>query len=135
MSSATAVAPPLDDSTRDGPNVRLVFSGLMLVMLLAALDQTIVATALPTIVGDLGGLDHISWVVTAYLLAQTAVTPLYGKLGDVYGRKIVLQVALLIFVGGSALCGLSQNLNELIAFRALQGLGGGGLMVSTQAAI
>jgi EmrB/QacA subfamily drug resistance transporter len=114
---------------------RLVFTGLLLVMLMAALDQTIVATALPTIVGDLGGLSHISWVVTAYLLAQTAVTPLYGKLGDMYGRKIVLQVGLLVFLAGSALCGLSQSLDELIAFRALQGLGGGGLMVSAQAAI
>ena len=75
----------------DQPPLRLIFTGLLLVMFLAALDQTIVATALPTIVGDLGGLNHISWVVTAYLLAQTAVTPLYGKLGDMYGRKIVLQ--------------------------------------------
>jgi EmrB/QacA subfamily drug resistance transporter len=114
---------------------RLVFAGLLLVMLLAALDQTIVATALPTIVGDFGGLSHISWVVTAYLLAQTAVTPLYGKLGDMYGRKIVLQAGLVVFLVGSALCGLSQNLDQLIAFRALQGLGGGGLMVSAQAAI
>jgi MFS family permease len=114
---------------------RLVFTGLLLVMLMAALDQTIVATALPTIVGDLGGLSHISWVVTAYLLAQTAVTPLYGKLGDMYGRKVVLQVGLVVFLVGSALCGLSQSLDELIAFRALQGLGGGGLMVSAQAAI
>jgi EmrB/QacA subfamily drug resistance transporter len=121
--------------TADPPNLRLVFGGLLLVMLLAALDQTIVATALPTIVGDLGGLDHISWVVTAYLLAQTAVTPLYGKLGDMYGRKVVLQFGLVVFLVGSALCGLSQSLDELIAFRALQGLGGGGLMVSAQAAI
>jgi EmrB/QacA subfamily drug resistance transporter len=119
----------------DPPNLRLVFGGLLLVMLLAALDQTIVATALPTIVGDLGGLDHISWVVTAYLLAQTAVTPLYGKLGDMYGRKVVLQAGLIVFLIGSALCGQSQSLDELIAFRALQGLGGGGLMVSAQAAI
>ena len=107
----------------------------MLVMLLAALDQTIVATALPTIVGDLGGLDHISWVVTAYLLAQTVVTPLYGKLGDLYGRRVVLQSALVIFLLGSALCGLSQSMTELVLFRALQGLGGGGLMVTAQAAI
>jgi EmrB/QacA subfamily drug resistance transporter len=114
---------------------RVVFAGLLLVMLMAALDQTIVATALPTIVGDLGGLSHISWVVTAYLLAQTAVTPLYGKLGDMFGRKIVLQVGLVVFLIGSALCGISQSLDELIAFRALQGLGGGGLMVSAQAAI
>src|SRR6195256_778414 len=107
----------------------------MLVMLLASLDQTIVSTALPTIVGDLGGLAHLSWVVTAYLLAITAVTPLYGKLGDLYGRKIVLQGALVLFLLGSALCGLAQSMTELIAFRALQGLGGGGLMVSAQAAI
>lgn len=124
-----------DMKTQDPPNLRLVFGGLLLVMLLAALDQTIVATALPTIVGDLGGLDHISWVVTAYLLAQTAVTPLYGKLGDMYGRKVVLQAGLIVFLIGSALCGQSQSLDELIAFRALQGLGGGGLMVSAQAAI
>jgi EmrB/QacA subfamily drug resistance transporter len=124
-----------DSRTPDQPSLRLVLGGLLLVMLLAALDQTIVATALPTIVGDLGGLDHISWVVTAYLLAQTAVTPLYGKLGDMYGRKIVLQFGLVVFLIGSALCGLSRSLDELIAFRALQGLGGGGLMVSAQAAI
>jgi EmrB/QacA subfamily drug resistance transporter len=115
--------------------VRVVFGGLILVMLLASLDQTIVATALPTIVGDLGGLKDLSWVVTAYLLAQTVVTPLYGKLGDLYGRKVVLQAGLVIFLVGSALCGLAQNLPELIAFRAIQGLGGGGLMVSAQAAV
>jgi MFS family permease len=112
-----------------GRRLALVFTGLMLVMLVAALDATIVATALPDIAGDLGGLDHISWVTTAYLLAQTVVTPLYGKLGDLYGRRVILQVALVIFLIGSALCGLSQNFTELIAFRALQGLGGGGLMV------
>jgi EmrB/QacA subfamily drug resistance transporter len=119
----------------DQRGVLVVFAGLVLVMLMAALDSTIVATALPTIVGDLGGLDHISWVVTAYLLAQTAVTPLYGKLGDLYGRKVVLQVGMAVFLIGSALCGLSQSLTELIAFRALQGLGGGGLIVSAQAAV
>jgi EmrB/QacA subfamily drug resistance transporter len=121
--------------TKDRRSVLLVASGLMMVMLLASLDQTIVSTALPTIVGDLGGLEHISWVVTAYLLAITAVTPLYGKLGDLYGRKIVLQGALVIFLIGSALCGMAQGMTELIAFRAIQGLGGGGLMVSAQAAI
>jgi EmrB/QacA subfamily drug resistance transporter len=115
--------------------VLLVVSGLMMVMLLASLDQTIVSTALPTIVGDLGGLEHISWVVTAYLLAITAVTPLYGKLGDQYGRKVVLQGALVIFLIGSALCGAAGSMTQLIAFRAIQGLGGGGLMVSAQAAI
>src|SRR3954452_25401590 len=119
----------------DHRRILVVVSGLMLVMLLASLGQTIVSTALPTIVGELGGLEHLSWVVTAYLLAVTAVTPLYGKLGDLYGRKIVLQAALVIFLIGSALCGQAQSMTELIAFRAIQGLGGGGLMVSAQAAI
>src|SRR4051812_17765686 len=114
---------------------RFVLGALMLVMLLASLDQTIVSTALPAIVGDLGGLEHISWVVTAYLLAITVVTPLYGKLGDLYGRKVVLQGGLMIFLVGSALCGLAQGMSQLIVFRAIQGLGGGGLMVSAQAAI
>jgi EmrB/QacA subfamily drug resistance transporter len=107
----------------------------MLVLLLAALDQTIVSTALPTIVGDLGGLSHLSWVVTAYLLASTVTGPLYGKLGDLYGRKKVLQAAIVIFLIGSVLCGLSQSMFELIAFRALQGLGAGGLMVVTLAVV
>src|SRR4051794_34613072 len=107
----------------------------MLVLLLASLDQTIVATALPTIVGDLGGLEHLSWVVTAYLLASTVVGPLYGKLGDLYGRKILLQTAIVIFLAGSALCGLAQGMGELIASRAIQGLGGGGLMVTTIAVV
>jgi EmrB/QacA subfamily drug resistance transporter len=129
-------AAPAPATTGERPvSVLVVFTGLMLVMLMAALDSTIVSTALPTIVGDLGGLSHISWVVTAYLLAQTAVTPVYGKLGDLYGRKAVLQVALVVFLVGSALCGIAQSLTELIVFRALQGLGGGGLMVSTMAAI
>ena len=122
-------------SASDGGHLGLVIGALLLVMLLASLDQTIVSTALPTIVGDLGGLEHISWVVTAYLLAITIVTPLYGKLGDLYGRKVVLQGALIVFLIGSALCGLAQGMTELIAFRAIQGLGGGGLMVSAQAAI
>jgi EmrB/QacA subfamily drug resistance transporter len=130
MSVATAALPAGRERS-----VRVVFVGLMLVMLMAALDSTIVSTALPTIVGDLGGLNHISWVVTAYLLAQTAVTPVYGKLGDLYGRKVVLQAGLVVFLIGSALCGLSQSLTELIVFRAIQGLGGGGLIVSAQAAI
>ena len=113
----------------------VVFSGLVLVMLLAALDSTIVSTALPTIVGDLGGLEHLAWVVTGYLLAQTVVTPIYGKLGDLYGRKIVLQSAVALFLAGSALCGLSQTMLQLIVFRALQGLGGGGLVVVSQAVV
>jgi EmrB/QacA subfamily drug resistance transporter len=115
--------------------VLVIFGGLLLVMLLAALDSTIVATALPTIVNELGGLAHLSWVVTAYLLAQTIVTPIYGKVGDLYGRKRVLQVAIVLFLIGSALCGLSQSMTHLILFRAIQGLGGGGLMVTTQAVV
>ena len=115
--------------------ILVVFSGLLLAMLLAALDQTIVATALPTIVGELGGLERLSWVVTSYLLAQTVVTPLYGKLGDLYGRKGVLQGAVVLFLVGSVLCGLSRSMTELIAFRAIQGLGGGGLMVTTMAVV
>jgi len=117
------------------PRVRLIFAALLLVLLLASLDQTIVSTALPTIVGDLGGIAHLSWVVTAYLLATTIVTPLYGKLGDLYGRKQLLQAAIVIFLIGSALCGAAQNMSELIAFRAVQGLGGGGLMVTTVAVV
>ena len=104
-------------------------------MLLAALDQTIVATALPTIVGDLGGLERLAWVVTSYLLAQTIVTPIYGKVGDLYGRKRVLQFAVVLFLTGSALCGLSQTMGQLVAFRVIQGLGAGGLMVTTLAVI
>ena len=115
--------------------ILIAFSGLLLAMLLAALDSTIVSTALPTIVSELGGLEHLAWVVTAYLLAQTIVTPIYGKLGDLYGRKIVMQSAIVLFLIGSALCGLSQNMTQLIAFRAIQGLGGGGLVVTTQAVV
>jgi EmrB/QacA subfamily drug resistance transporter len=107
----------------------------MLAMLLAALDQTIVSTALPTIVNDLGGLSHLSWVVTAYMLASTATTQVWGKLGDQYGRKYLFLGAIVIFLVGSALCGQSRNMVELIAFRAVQGVGGGGLMVLTQAII
>ncbi|HET6551809.1 MAG TPA: MDR family MFS transporter, partial [Solirubrobacter sp.] len=115
--------------------IRWVFGALMLGMFLAALDQTIVSTALPTIVGELGGLDHLSWVVTSYLLASTATTPLYGKLGDMYGRKPVFMAAILIFLAGSILSGLSESMLELIGFRALQGVGAGGLMVGAQAII
>jgi EmrB/QacA subfamily drug resistance transporter len=115
--------------------VRLIFGALLLVLLLASLDQTIVSTALPTIVGDLGGISKLSWVVTAYLLSSTVVGPVYGKLGDLYGRKVVLQSAIVIFLVGSALCGISQNMTELIAFRAIQGLGGGGLFVLTIAVV
>ena len=124
-----------DTAPEPQPRVRAIFIALMLVLLLAALDQTIVSTALPTIVGDLGGISHLSWVVTAYLLTATVSGPLYGKLGDLHGRKRVLQAAIVIFLIGSVLCGLSQSMAQLIAFRALQGLGAGGLMVVTLAVV
>ena len=130
-----AASAPTNAAALQQRSIQVIFGALMLVMLLASLDQTIVSTALPTIVGEFGGLAHLSWIVTAYLLATTIVTPLYGKFGDLFGRKIVLQSAILLFLVGSALCGLSQSMTQLIAFRALQGLGGGGLMVTTMAAI
>ena len=122
-------------NTLSPAKLRALFSGLIVAMLLAALDSTIVATALPTIVNELGGLERLSWVVTAYLLSQTVAIPLYGKLGDLYGRKLVLQAAIVIFLIGSALCGLATSMFGLIAFRVIQGLGGGGLIVTSQAAI
>ncbi|HDR9055444.1 TPA: MFS transporter [Burkholderia vietnamiensis] len=135
METNTLVAvPPTAAAGRDAPSGAIV-AALLLVMLLSALDQTIVSTALPTIVGELGGLDRLSWVVTAYLLSSTVVLPLYGKLGDLYGRKVVLQAAIALFLAGSALCGIAQDMPQLIVLRALQGLGGGGLMVVTMAAI
>ncbi|MFC7308533.1 MDR family MFS transporter [Streptomyces monticola] len=115
--------------------VLVSIGALLLGMLIAALDQTIVATALPTIVSDLGGMSHLSWVVTAYMLAATAATPLWGKLGDQYGRKKLFQTAIVIFLVGSALCGMAQGMGQLIGFRALQGLGGGGLMVLSMAIV
>src|SRR3954471_11483264 len=101
--------------------------GLMAGMLLAALDQSIVGTAMPRIVSELGGLDRLAWVVTAYLLTSTAATPLWGKISDLYGRRLIFQIAIGTFLVGSALAGLSQDMTQLIAFRALQGIGGGGL--------
>ncbi len=124
-----------ETTTEHGQKLLVIYGALMLAMLLAALDQTIVSTALPTIVNDLGGLSHLSWVVTAYLLASTATTQVWGKLGDQYGRKYLFLSAIVIFLAGSALCGQSRNMGELIAFRAIQGVGGGGLMVLTQAII
>jgi EmrB/QacA subfamily drug resistance transporter len=118
-----------------GRRLWLVLVALMLGMLVAALDQTIVATALPTIAGDLHALAHLSWVVTAYLLASTASTPLWGKLGDLYGRKAFFMAALVVFLLGSALCGIARSMPELIVFRAVQGIGGGGLMVGSQAIV
>src|SRR5580698_2245544 len=119
----------------DRRRVLLIIGALLLGMLLAALDQTIVSTALPTIVGDLHGGSHLAWVVTAYLLASTVSTPLWGKLGDLYGRKSFFQAAIVIFLAGSVMSGLAQNLDMMIAFRAIQGLGAGGLIVGAQAII
>ncbi|MEU3089037.1 DHA2 family efflux MFS transporter permease subunit [Streptomyces massasporeus] len=134
--NATTLTPPGATPQEQVPgNVLVSIGALLLGMLLAALDQTIVSTALPTIVSDLGGLDHLSWVVTAYLLAATAATPLWGKLGDQYGRKRLFQTAIVIFLIGSALCGAAQDMAQLIAFRALQGLGGGGLIVLSMAIV
>ena len=127
--------PAMQSSASPALRVRLIIGALLLVLLLASLDQTIVSTALPTIVGDLGGLKHLSWVVTAYLLSSTVASPVYGKLGDLYGRKRVLQVAIVIFLVGSGLCGAAQSMIQLIAFRGLQGLGGGGLIVTALATV
>ena len=112
-----------------------IFSGLMLALLLASLDQTIVSTALPTIVRELGGAEHISWVVTAYMLASTVTTPMWGKLGDLIGRKTLFLLAIVIFLVGSVLCGTAQDMYQLVLYRAIQGLGGGGLIVLSQAII
>ncbi|BAJ31908.1 MULTISPECIES: MDR family MFS transporter [Kitasatospora] len=130
-SEASQAAPPVLD--RRQRNV--VFGTIMLGMLLAALDQTIVGTALPTIVADLGGASHMSWVVTSYLLAETVTTALVGKMGDLFGRKVVFQVSAIIFITGSFLCGLSTNMLLLIIWRAVQGIGAGGLMVTSMALI
>lgn len=131
-----AAAPaPYGEPETDRRRIRLIFIGLMLTLLLAALDQMIVATALPKIVGELHGLEKMSWAVTAYLLASTIGLPIYGKLGDLFGRKGVFQFAIVVFVIGSALIGWSRTMDELIAFRAVQGIGGGGLMIGVQAII
>nr|WP_028815525.1 MDR family MFS transporter [Streptomyces flavidovirens] len=128
--AAASVPPVLDRRQRN-----IVFGTIMLGMLLAALDQTIVGTALPTIVAELGGAEHMSWVVTAYLLAETVATVLVGKFGDLFGRKLVFQVSAVVFITGSFLCGLAGNMTLLIAWRALQGIGAGGLMVTSMALI
>ena len=130
-------APVADAAVPTGPRreVLIILPGLLLAIMLAMLDQLVVSTALPRIVGDLGGVAHLSWVVTAYVLAATVTTPLYGKLGDQYGRKRLLMFAIILFLIGSALAGLSQTMDQLIAFRALQGLGAGGLLVGAIATI
>src|SRR3954468_9589253 len=120
---------------RSQRQVLVAFSAIMLATLLAALDQTIVATALPRIVADLHGFTCLSWVVTAYLLTATVTVPLYGKLSDLYGRRRMFVISISIFLLGSALCGTAQSMGELIAFRAVQGVGAGGLIPLAQAAI
>ncbi len=131
--SAAPAAPPLHSPTAHAPHetgsLRLVILSIGLLLLLAALDQSIVSTALPTIVSDLGGLDHLSWVVTAYILTSTIVAPLYGKLGDLYGRRVTVFACVAIFIAGSTLCGVATSMTFLIIARAIQGLGGGGLFV------
>ena len=132
----TTVSDPESGSARISPQRRnLIFVAVLLGMLLAALDQTIVATALPTVVADLGGAGHQSWVVTSYLLASTIVTAIVGKLGDLFGRKAVFQAAVVFFLVGSVLCGLSGSMTMLVASRALQGIGGGAIMVTAMAVI
>src|SRR3954447_15835748 len=121
--------------TRSQRQILVAFGAIMLATLLSALDQTIVATALPEIADDLNGFGDLSWVVTAYLLSTTVTVPLYGKLSDLYGRRRLFVVSISIFLAGSALCGLAQSMGQLIAFRALQGIGAGGLIPLSQAAI
>ncbi len=137
MAEAKAAAAPSGgaDSTGVRREVLIILPGLLLAIMLAMLDQLVVSTALPRIVGDLGGVTHLSWVVTAYVLASTVTTPLYGKLGDQFGRKRWLMIAIVIFLAGSALSGLAHSMDQLIAFRALQGLGAGGLLVGAIATI
>lgn len=133
--------PTADDTQSPRPaglshqQILVVFSGLILGMVLGALDGTIVTTALPTIVGDLGGLEHLSWVGTIYLLTSTVAVPLYGKLSDIHGRRHLIRAAIVIFLVGSVLTGLSQNIVQLIVFRSVQGIGGGGLMAMGMAVI
>src|SRR5690242_7601023 len=137
MAEAKATAAPTGGADSSGlrREVLIILPGLLLAIMLAMLDQLVVSTALPRIVGDLGGVTHLSWVVTAYVLASTVTTPLYGKLGDQYGRKRWLIIAVVIFLIGSALSGLAHSMDQLIVFRALQGLGAGGLLVGAIATI
>src|SRR6202453_1893987 len=136
LDSVVTAAPEEHEFTKEEHRrILVILSALMLGMLLAALDQTIVATALPTIVGDLGGLNHLSWVVTAYLITSTCSTPIYGKLGDLHGRKRVFQASIVIFLAGSIMAGLAQSMIQLIIFRGVQGLGAGGLMSLSMAII
>lgn len=126
---------PAEQATPRGRVMRLVFGGLLMTMFVAALDQTIMATALPTIAGELGGLSQLTWVVTVYVLAAAALTPIWGKVSDLFGRRGLLRAAILVFLAGSALSGVAQNIGELIAFRALQGAGAGGVMTLAMATV
>src|SRR5882757_6063907 len=131
-------ARPVDEhgfEQRTHREILLVMSGLMVAMLLAMLDNMIVAPALPTIVGELGGLEHLAWVTTAYILGTTIGTPLWGKFGDLFNRKTIFMISIVIFLAGSALCGAAQSMTQLITFRFLQGIGGGGLMVGVMAVL
>lgn len=126
---ASSLDTPAQSGQSPKGSVRMVIGSVAMLLLMAALDQTVVATALPTIVSDLGGLEHLSWVVTAYILASTVAAPLYGKLGDIYGRRIMVFISVGAFLTGSLLCGVATNMTFLIVARAVQGLGGGGLFV------
>ena len=133
--TATAADPESGSALISPQRRNLIFVAVLLGMLLAALDQTIVATALPTVVADLGGAGHQSWVVTSYLLASTIVTAIVGKLGDLFGRKVIFAASVLFFLAGSVLCGLAGTMTMLVASRALQGVGGGAIMVTATALI
>lgn len=136
MTESPITQTPMTTTTaHERRNILLIFVGLMTTMLLASLDQTIFSTALPTIVGELDGVDHMLWVTTAYILAATIMMPVYGKLGDLMGRRGLLIFAISLFVTGSVVGGLSHGMTELIVGRAVQGLGGGGLMILSQATI
>ncbi len=135
MKDTTFAAKASDDLTNDRARLRIAFMAVSVTLLFASLGQTIVTTAIPIMVADLGGLDHLTWVITAYLLASTVGAPVAGKLGDLYGRKVVIQGGIAVFLIGATLCGLAQNMAMLIAGRAIQGLGGGGLIVVSMAAV
>ena len=135
MESTEVLEPAATSSPLSHRQVLVVFSALLTGMFLSALDQTVVSTALPTIVGDLGGLQHLSWVITAYLLTSTASMPLYGKISDLYGRKLLFQFAIAVFLVGSLLSGVANSMLQLILFRGVQGLGAGGIMTMAQAII
>lgn len=137
-SASTTVGVPEGSSENSELTTRqilLAMSGLVIAMLLAQLDNMIVSPALPTIVGELGGLNHLSWVVTGYILASTVSTPIWGKLGDLHGHKKTFMISITLFLIGSALCGMAQDMTQLVLFRAFQGIGGGGLIVGVMSVI